>query len=106
MCIESDIHPYHAYSVQYVAIAVRHDSHGYKETPKQEEKDEGGVIWVLGGPVQGATELVNFQRVAVPAQKRCARPGNGIQPDVRDGPPGPGEVNDLGVHHSDVSLVC
>lgn len=93
------------YGVQDVAIAIRYDSHGHKEAPQQEEEDEGGVVGVLGGPVQRAAQLVDLQRVAVPAQQGRPGPCDGVQPDVGNGPPGPGEVNNLGVHHPNVPLV-
>lgn len=48
---------------------------------------------------------MDFQRVAVPSQERSSSPGQRVQPDVRDGPPGPGEVNDLGMNHTDVALI-
>lgn len=96
---------YHLHCVEDVPIAVDHDAHRHKETGQEEEEDEGGIIGVLGCPVQGAAQLVDLQRVAVPPQQRSPRPGQGVQPNVADGPPRPGEVHHLGVDHPDVALI-
>lgn len=93
------------HGVEDVPIAVDHDAHWHKEAGQEEEEDEGGVVGVLGGPVQRAAQPVDLQRVAVPPQQRSARPHQGVQPDVADGPPRPGEVHHLGVDHPDVALV-
>lgn len=91
--------------IEDVPVAVDHDTHGHKETGEEEQKDEGGIVRVLGSPVQGATQLVDFQSVAVPPQQRSPRPGQGIQPYVGNGSPGPGEVHHLGMDDADVALI-
>lgn len=48
---------------------------------------------------------MDLQSVTVPPQQRSPRPGQGVQPDVGDGPPRPGEVHHLGVDHPDVALI-
>lgn len=96
---------YHLHCVENIAIAVDHDAHGNKKTSQEEEKDEGGIIWVLGCPVQGAAQLVDLQSVSIPPKERCTCPGQGVQPDVANGLPRPGEVHHLRVNHSDVPLI-
>lgn len=96
---------YHLHCVEDVPVAVDHDAHRHKETGQQEEEDEGGIVGVLGRPVEGAAQLVDLQCVAVPAQQRSPRPGQGVHPDVADCPPRPGEVHHLGVDHPDVALI-
>lgn len=58
---------YHLHCIEDVSVAVDHDAHRNKETGQEEEEDEGGIIWVLRCPVQGAAQLVDLQCVAVPA---------------------------------------
>lgn len=65
---------YHMHCVHNVPIAVGHDPHRNKEAGKEEEKDEGGIIGVFRGPVQRAAQLVDLQRVPVPAQERSTSP--------------------------------
>lgn len=65
---------YHVHCVQNVSIAVGHNPHRNKETGKEEEKDEGGIIGVFRGPVQRAAQLVDLQGVPVPAQERSTSP--------------------------------
>lgn len=96
---------YHLHCVEDVPVAVDHDAHRHKETGQQEEEDEGGIVGVLGRPVEGAAQLVDLQCVAVPAQQWSPRPGQGVHPDVADCPPRPGEVHHLGVDHPDVALI-
>lgn len=96
---------YHLHCVENVAIAVDHDAHGDKKTSQEEEEDEWGIIWILGCPVQGAAKLVDLQSVTIPPKERSPRPGQGVQPDVADGLPSPGEVDHLRVDHPDVTLI-
>lgn len=96
---------HHLHCVENIAIAVDHYAHGNKKTSQEEEEDEGGIIGVLGCPVQGAAQLVDLQRVSIPPKERCTRPGQGVQPDVPNGLPRPGEVHHLCVDHSDVPLI-
>lgn len=96
---------HHLHCIKDVPIAVDHDSHRHKETGQEEQEDEGCIVWVLRCPVQRAAQLVDFQSVAVPPQQRSSSPGEGVEPNVGDGPPCPGEVHDLGVDHTDVALI-
>lgn len=96
---------HHLHCIEDVPIAVDHDTHRDKETGKEEEDDEGGIIWVFRCPVHRAAQLVDLQRVAVPAQQRSPSPSQRIQPDVPNGSPRPGEVHHLCMDHSDVALV-
>lgn len=96
---------YHLHRIEDVAIAVDHDAHRDKETCQEEEEDEGGIVWVLGRPVQGAAQLVDLQSVAVPPQQRSPCPGQGVEPDVANGLPCPGEVHHLRMDHPDVALI-
>lgn len=92
--------------VQDVSIAVGYDPHRNKEAGKEEEQDEGGIIGVFRGPVQRAAQLVDLQGVPVPAQERSNSPCEWVEPDMHDGSPGPGEVYDLGMYHSNVAFIC
>lgn len=96
---------YHLHCIEDVPVAVYHDAHRHKETGQEEEEDEGGIVWVLRRPVQGAAQPVDLQSVAVPPQQRSPRPGQGVQPDVANGPPRPGEVHHLCMDHPDVALI-
>ena len=96
---------YHFHCIEDVPVAVDHDAHRHKETGQEEEEDEWGIVWVLRRPVQRAAQLVDLQSVAVPTQQRGPCPGQGVQPDVGNGPPRPGEVHDLGMDHPDVALI-
>lgn len=96
---------HHLNSVEDVSVAVDHDAHGDKETGQQEQENEGGVVGVLGSPVQRAAQPVDLEGVAVPAQERSSCPDQRVEPDVANGPPGPGEVHHLSVDHTDVALV-
>lgn len=46
------LQPYHSHCVEDVAIAVDHDANRHEETRKEEEEDEGGIVWVFGCPIQ------------------------------------------------------
>lgn len=48
---------------------------------------------------------MDLHSVAVPTQERGPCPGQGVEPDVGDAPPGPGEVHHLSIDHPDVALV-
>lgn len=96
---------YHLHCVEDVPVAVDHDAHRDKETGQEEEEDEGGIIRVLRRPVQRAAQLMDLQSVAVPPQQRSPGPGQGVQPDVANGSPRPGEVHHLCMDHPDVALV-
>lgn len=96
---------YHLHCVENIAVAVDHDAHGNKKTSQEEEEDKGGIIWVLGGPVQGAAQLVDLQSVSIPPEERCTCPDQGVEPDVANGFPRPGKVHHLCVDHSDVTLI-
>lgn len=92
--------------VHNISIAVDHNPHWNKEAGKEEEKYEGGIIGVFRGPVQRAAQLVDLQGVPVPAQERSTSPCKWVQPDEGDGSPGPVEVYDLGMYHSNVAFIC
>lgn len=96
---------HHLNRIEDVSVAVDHDAHRDKETGQEEQEDEGGIVGVLGRPVQRAAQPVDLQGVAVPAQKRSSCPGQRVEPDVADGPPRPGEIDHLSVDHADVALV-
>ncbi len=96
---------HHLHGIEDVAIAVDHDAHRHEEAGQEEEEDEGGIIRVFRCPVQGAAQLVDLQRVPVPPQQRSPCPGQGVQPDVANGPPRPGEVHHLCMNHPDVALI-
>lgn len=96
---------YHLHCVEDVPVTVDHDAHGDKEAGQEEEEDEGGIIWVLRRPVEGTAQLMDLQGVAVPTQQRGPGPGQGVEPDVADGPPRPGEVHHLRMDHADVALI-
>lgn len=106
LCHYKSFFSYHVHCVQNVPVTVGHDPHGNKEAGKEEEEDEGGIIGVFRGPVQRAAQLVDLQSVPVPAQQRSTSPCKWIEPDVGDGSPGPGEVYDLGMYHSNVAFIC
>lgn len=106
ICWKTDVgDSYHFHSVEDVPITVDHDAHWDEEAGQEEEEDEWGVVGVFGGPVQGAAQFVDLQRVAVPPDQRSPGPDERVEPDVSDGPPDPGEVHHLSVHHPDVALI-
>ena len=45
---------YHLHCVKNVPVAVDHNAHWYEEAGQEKEEDEGGIVRVLGSPVQRA----------------------------------------------------
>lgn len=91
--------------IQNVAIAMGYDAHGRHQAAKEQEERKGGVFGVLGSPGHGAAQSVHVRDVPVPAQERCSRPGQRVEPDVGNGPPGPGKIDRSGLDQTDMTFI-
>ena len=96
---------HHSNGIQNVTIAMAYDAHGYHQAAKKQEEHEGGVVGILGFPIHCTAQSMYIQDVSVPAQERCSCPCQGVEPDIGNGPPGPGEVDHSGMYHTDITFI-
>lgn len=88
-----------------MTIAMGYDAHRHHQAAKEREEHKRGVIGILGSPVHSTAQSVHVEDVPIPAQERRSCPCQGVEPDVGNGPPGPGEIDHSGMHHADITLI-
>lgn len=88
-----------------MTVAMGYDAHGHHQTAKKQEEHKGGVVGILGFPVHSTAQSMYIEDVPVPAQERRSCPCQRVEPDIGNGPPGPGKIDHSGMYHTDITFI-